>query len=83
MSLQHFEDIWQRSQVWEAAVLPEVLNVFLVVGFNVEEQYIPWVLFWLKLEKEFGRVMLCHLSVTAESTLKYQRKFFPRELPVR
>ena len=68
MSLQHFEDIWKRSQVREAAILPEVLNVFLVVGFNVEEQYIPWVLFRLKLEKEFSRVMLCRLSVTTEST---------------
>jgi hypothetical protein len=37
MSLQHFEDIWKRGQGWEAAILPEVLNVLLVVGFNVEE----------------------------------------------
>lgn len=37
MSLQHFKDIWKRGQRWETIILPEVLNEFLVVGFNVEE----------------------------------------------
>ena len=41
------------------------------------------MLFRLKLGEELCRVMECRLSVTAKSTLKYQRKFVPRELSVR
>ena len=40
------------------------------------------MLFRLKFVKEFCRVMQCRLFVTTESTLKYRRKFVPRELSI-
>jgi hypothetical protein len=67
MSLQHFEDIWERCQGWEATILTEMLNILLVVSFNVEEQNVPRVLLRLKFVKEFCRVVQCRLFITAES----------------